>query len=88
MPSPRMHMLPTNYEKPGPEIASANDRVREAVDRLPQRERRVVRSRFFSGGKKNLPYLTIGRQVGLSGERVRQIVERALKTLRVLLEED
>ena len=88
MPSPRIYGLPSGYDKPSPVIASANEEIREAINHLPYRERRIIELRFFSGGKNNLPYLMIGRQVGLSGERVRQILERELKTLRVLLEKD
>ena len=79
MPSRKIQTLPKDYEKQVPEIASATEGVREAIDRLPHRERRVLEFRFFSGGEK-MTYETIGREVGLSGERVRQLLERALKT--------
>ncbi len=55
------------------------------LDDLPERERTVIRLRFGLGGKEALTLETIGKRVGLSRERVRQIETSGLKKLRALL---
>jgi len=55
------------------------------LDDLPERERTVVRLRFGLGGEEALTLETIGKRVGLSWERVRQIEAAGLKKLRSLL---
>jgi RNA polymerase primary sigma factor len=54
--------------------------VRNAVDRLPERERRVLELRFgFEGESTSLE--SIGRELGMSRERVRQVERDALAKL-------
>jgi RNA polymerase primary sigma factor len=54
--------------------------VRNAVERLPERERRVLELRFgFDGESTSLE--TIGRELGMSRERVRQVERDALAKL-------
>lgn len=55
------------------------------LDDLPERERTVIRLRFGLGGEEALTLETIGKRVGLSRERVRQIETSGLKKLRALL---
>ena len=81
-------LLPIDFDMPVPEIADTTEWMREAINRLPHREQHVIALRFYSGGRKKPTYKTIGRQFGLSGERVRQLEVRALELLRVMLEEE
>lgn len=55
------------------------------LDDLPERERTVIRLRFGLGGEEALTLETIGKRLGLSRERVRQIEVAGLKKLRSLL---
>src|SRR3990172_6481193 len=55
------------------------------VDDLPDRERTVIRLRFGLSGDEALTLEAVGRQLGLSRERVRQIEGVGLKKLRALL---
>jgi RNA polymerase primary sigma factor len=55
--------------------------VREAVEGLPPRLRRVIRLRYYDG--KTLEQ--IGHAVGVTRERARQLVEQALEELRLAL---
>jgi RNA polymerase primary sigma factor len=70
-------------EDPAEEAADALRRssVRDAVQRLPERERRVLELRFgFDGDSTSLEQ--IGRELGMSRERVRQIERDALIRLK------
>lgn len=80
-------------EAPGPEEAAiAVDeaerragRIAEALATLPERERRIVAERHLA---EHAPLLReIGRRIGVSKERVRQLEKRALERLRRLLAE-
>jgi len=55
------------------------------LDDLPERERTVIRLRFGLGGEEALTLETIGKRLGLSRERVRQIEVAGLNKLRSLL---
>ncbi len=54
-----------------------------ALARLPAREQFIIRNRYFSGAKRTLA--SIGRELNLSKDRVRQLEARALSTLRDIL---
>jgi len=59
--------------------------VRTAVRRLPERERRLLELRFgFDGEPTSLE--AIGKELGLTRERVRQLEAQALSRLAVQLE--
>jgi len=62
------------------------DRLVDAVDRLPPAERSVIRSRFGLDAEAARTLREIGREMGLSRERVRQIECRAKERLRRLLD--
>jgi RNA polymerase primary sigma factor len=67
---------------PAEEAASSLQRqaVRRAVERLPEQERRVIELRFgLEGEPQSLE--AIGRSVGLSRERIRQLEADAIKKL-------
>jgi RNA polymerase primary sigma factor len=56
--------------------------VRDTVAQLPETERRVLRLRYgLNGSPEPKTIASIGRELGVSAERVRQIEERALQTL-------
>lgn len=59
--------------------------VAAALAELPPRERRIVEARFLASDEA--PTLkALGRELGLTKERVRQLQERALARLRAALE--
>jgi len=63
-------------------VSLAEDAVRSAVETLPERERQVVKLRFGMNGDRDPQSLEeIGKQLGLTRERVRQIETRALNRL-------
>jgi RNA polymerase primary sigma factor len=68
------------------EIEFAAKRVREAVNgllgKLDPRERRVLESRFGLGGAAEQTLEQLGRELGITKERVRQIESRAQEKLR------
>ncbi|MBI3031173.1 MAG: sigma-70 family RNA polymerase sigma factor [Candidatus Rokubacteria bacterium] len=57
------------------------------LDDLPERERRVIRLRFGLSGEEALTREAVGRRLGLSPERVRQIEGAGLRKLRALFAE-
>jgi RNA polymerase primary sigma factor len=56
--------------------------VERAVDRLPPREREILRLRFGLGGGDPLTLDEIGQRLSLTRERIRQIEAHALRALR------
>ena len=64
------------------EVSLENDRVRNAVEALPERERRVIELRFgFGEGRDGISLDQIGRELGLTRERIRQLEASALVRL-------
>jgi RNA polymerase primary sigma factor len=71
----------------GPEAAALETALHEETERalattLNDRERLVLRLRFGLNGGEGLPLEVIGRQLGVTRERVRQIEAIALQKLR------
>ena len=68
------------------EIEFAARRVRETVNvmlgKLDARERRVLESRYGLGGASEQTLEQLGRELGITKERVRQIESRAQEKLR------
>src|SRR6478672_2803724 len=63
-------------------VSLAESAVRDAVETLPEREREVVKLRYGMNGDPDPKSLEeIGRTLGLTRERVRQIETRALQRL-------
>jgi RNA polymerase primary sigma factor len=58
--------------------------LRNSMERLPERERRVLELRFGLDGQPQ-PLETIGKELGLSRERVRQVESDAMAQLAELL---
>jgi RNA polymerase primary sigma factor len=81
--------LIADSESVDPELATAqvlrSAAVREALSRLPDRDRRVIELRF---GLDDAPLAleAIGRELGITRERVRQLEQAALSQLAVELE--
>jgi RNA polymerase primary sigma factor len=76
----------TNATHPEASIANRLQResVRAILDSLDDRLRRVIELRFGLGGQPPLSLVEIGEQLGVTGERARQLEVRALKTLRAV----
>jgi RNA polymerase primary sigma factor len=58
-----------------------DERLREAVDTLPEAERDVITLRFGLDREQPQALRETGRRLGLSSERVRQLEDRALRRL-------
>jgi RNA polymerase primary sigma factor len=63
------------------EISLREDAVRSALERLPEREREVVKLRYGIDGDDPTPLREAGRRLGISSEEVRRIERRALTEL-------
>ncbi|TCJ15250.1 sigma-70 family RNA polymerase sigma factor [Rubrobacter taiwanensis] len=57
--------------------------IRELVEKLPERERYVVERRYGLNGKSTATLEEIGRSIGVTRERARQIQSSALKRMRI-----
>jgi len=64
------------------EIIRTRDDIAMALNQLPVREREIVRMRFGIGGIKPMSLEEIGKFLGLSRERVRQLELKAFKRLK------
>lgn len=62
-----------------------SDQVQQILSKLPERLRRVIECRFGIGGRNPLPLADIGRQLGVTRERARQLESRAMALLRQVL---
>ena len=58
------------------------DRIRDTLLTLTPRERRVIERRFGLGDDKDESLTAIGREIGVTRERIRQIESTALRKLR------
>jgi RNA polymerase primary sigma factor len=76
-------LLPS--ESPAPEdlvnITLREQALRRALEELPERERTVVAMRYGIDGGEPTPLREIGRRLGITPERVRQIESKALGRL-------
>jgi RNA polymerase primary sigma factor len=83
-------LLPS--EIPEPEdivhVSLREQALRRALDELPERERTVVLMRYGIGGGEPTPLREIGRRLGITPERVRQIESKALGRLGRMRELD
>ena len=79
-------------EGPGPEdevhISLREQALRHALMELPERERTVVALRYGIDGGEPTPLREIGRRLGITPERVRQIESKALGRLGRMRELD
>jgi RNA polymerase primary sigma factor len=65
-----------------------NDALREALENLSYRERRVLELRYGLGGEHPSTLDEVGRTFNLTRERIRQIERESLRKLRALAETD
>jgi RNA polymerase primary sigma factor len=83
-------LLPS--EGPAPEdvvhISLREETLRRALHELPERERTVVQMRYGIAGAEPTPLREIGRRLGITPERVRQIESKALGRLGRMRELD
>jgi RNA polymerase sigma-32 factor len=63
------------------QMVAIQELVAEALEHLPGRDRRVIQMRFFD----NMTLEAIGREIGVSRERVRQLEARSLNKMRKYL---
>jgi RNA polymerase primary sigma factor len=69
------------------EISLREETLRNALDVLPEREQAVLKLRYgLDGNEGPLSLEAIGKQLGITRERVRQIEANALETLSMLRE--
>jgi RNA polymerase primary sigma factor len=72
-------------DAPAPEdevnISLRTEALHSALSELPDRERKVVEMRYGISGSEPTPLREIGRELGITPERVRQIESRALGRL-------
>ena len=61
---------------------SNGDIVNAVLDTLSDREANILRLRFGIGGKKAMTLEEVGKEYGLTRERIRQIEAKALRKLR------
>jgi RNA polymerase primary sigma factor len=84
-------LLPSDAPEPEEEVEVSlrAEALMRALDKLPDREREVVKLRFgVNGTGEPTPLRETGRRMGLSPERVRQLEGKALKRLAATREMD
>jgi RNA polymerase primary sigma factor len=76
-------LMPSDRPSPDEEVEVARRAavLRRAIRALPPREREVLVLRFGIDGGDPAPLREIGRRLGITQERVRQIESRALSRL-------
>jgi RNA polymerase primary sigma factor len=68
-------------------ISLREETLRKALDELPERERSILQLRYgLDGDQEPLSLEAIGKRLGITRERVRQIESNALETLSMLRE--
>jgi RNA polymerase sigma factor (sigma-70 family) len=76
--------VPGDAPEPHEEVSVtlAEQQVRRIVAELPELERDVIRLRYgLNGHRDPLPLAGVGRELGVSPERVKALEERALEQL-------
>jgi RNA polymerase primary sigma factor len=69
------------------EVSLREETLRKALGQLPERERTILTLRYgLDGDREPMSLEAIGRELGLTRERVRQIEANALETLSMLRE--
>src|SRR5947209_5452410 len=76
-------LLASGERGPDEEVAISlrDDALRQALERLPEREREVVKLRYGVNGDDPTPLTETGRRLGISQDAVRRIERRALSEL-------
>ncbi len=63
------------------EISELGRAIREAIAKLPQKERTIIEYRFY----RNMQVKEIAEQIGLSSSRITRIIQASLNTVREYL---
>jgi len=73
-----------SLESPAPslDLEEVRRRLGEALEALTPRERRVIERRHLAGDDERPTYRELGRELGVTCERVRQIELKALRKLQ------
>ncbi len=84
-------IIPDDSTTAPDEIVQDDETLRhmlELVDRLEDREQRILKLRFGLGGERPHTLEEVSRIIGRTRERIRQIQNQALEKLRQMLEEE
>ncbi len=82
--------IPDQHESDPSALLQESDirqKVGEFLGELPEKQREVVSRRFGLKGHDTNTLEDVGREIGLTRERVRQIQVEALKSLRTIMEQ-
>ena len=85
-----LDQLKSDTETPEDSIAKDSEKIElcelivRAMQNLPTREQFIIKSRYFAEAKQT--FASIGRELNLSKDRVRQLETRALQTLKKFME--
>jgi len=76
-------LIATEEASPEEEVADTlrHEAVQKAIDTLPDKERTVIHLRFGTGGEPPQTLSEVGRRLGLSSTRARELEEQALRRL-------
>jgi len=76
-------LIATDEASPHEEVADTlrHEAVQKAIDTLPDKERTVIHLRFGTGGEPPQTLSEVGRRLGLSSTRARELEEQALRRL-------
>ena len=59
-----------------------SDELKTVLEKLPEREEKILRMRYGIGAKKQYTLRELGEIMGISRERVRQLEQQALGRIR------
>jgi len=76
-------LIATDEAGPDEEVADTlrHEAVQKAIETLPDKERTVIHLRFGTGGEPPQTLSEVGRRLGLSSTRARELEEQALRRL-------
>jgi RNA polymerase primary sigma factor len=76
-------LIATDESSPHEEVADTlrHEAVQKAIETLPDKERTVIHLRFGTGGEPPQTLSEVGKRLGLSSTRARELEEQALKRL-------
>ncbi len=76
-------LIATDEASPHEEVADTlrHEAVQKAIETLPDKERTVIHLRFGTGGEPPQTLSEVGKRLGLSSTRARELEEQALKRL-------
>lgn len=80
-----MDMMATFAAEPLPAYNDDRERIMREVRKLPPRTAAIIIARFGLDGKPALTFDALGEKLGISRERVRQVVTIALRDMRAAL---